>query len=206
MMKKLRDFLRTRDKMALVYVVMFGLAGVLLIVLSNGLFGANEEAATDLDLPGITETQAVFASESQSAGELFHRERELEKRLEEAFAQISGVGQVRILLSLSPEKETVYAADTNTSQSVTHETDAQGGNRETQSQSRQDETIIITDSTGQDRPLVLREIDQKVEGAVIIAEGGDNVFVKDALTKAACTVLNVEANKVQVLEMSKKDN
>jgi stage III sporulation protein AG len=205
MMKKLRDFLHTRDKMALVYVVMFGLAGVLLIVLGNGLFLPKEEApAADLDLPGLTEVQPAFANEESAPGELFYRERELEKRLEEAFALMADVGRVRVLLSLTPVKETVYAADTNTTQSVTHETDAQGGNRETHSQSRQDETLIITDSAGQDRPLVLREIDQQVEGVVIIAEGGDNVFVKDVLTKAACTVLNVEANKVQVLEMSRK--
>jgi stage III sporulation protein AG len=200
MMKKICDCLRTKDKMAIAYLIMLGLAGVLLLVISTGLFTPKDDkAAAEPPFPGEVEVQEAFAEDKSADGDAFRREQE--KRLEEAFSLIADVGQVRVVISLAPEEATVYATDENTSQTVTQETDAQGGKRETHSQTRQQETIIITDSAGQDRPLVLREIEATAQGVVIIAEGGDNVFVKDSLTKAACTLLNVEANKVQVLKM-----
>jgi stage III sporulation protein AG len=111
------------------------------------------------------------------------------------------VGKVRVLLQFTPNRETVYASDANISESYSREADSQGGTRESRNTQKQEKTIIITDKAGVDRPLVLRETAPKIAGVVIIAEGGDSVFVKDALTKAATTVLGIEANKVQVLKM-----
>ncbi len=213
MIKKYREFLLAKDKKALIYLASLAVVGVFLLVLGSGAFfnppseggagiasayGDTSGAASGDILSGLPdEGESVPAS----GGTLFNRERELEKRLEEAFALMENVGKVRVLVSLSPDRETVYAKDVGQQESVSRETDSQGGSRETRDQQRQEETIMFTDSTGTDRPLVLREIERKIEGAVIIAEGGDSVFVQDALTKAACTILGVEANKVQVLKM-----
>jgi stage III sporulation protein AG len=160
-------------------------------------------------MPTTVETAPVVLSNEKTTAAptaAFPAERALEKRLEEAFSLIEGAGQVRVLVSLLPEKETVFAKDTNTSDSYTRETDAQGGSREQRSRTNQEKLITITNA-GETLPLVLREIEPGIAGVVIIAEGGDNVFVKDALTRAACTVLDIKANKVQVLKMEpvKKD-
>ncbi|MCL1787241.1 MAG: stage III sporulation protein AG, partial [Defluviitaleaceae bacterium] len=53
-------------------------------------------------------------------------------------------------------------------------------------------------------PLVLREVEPRIEGIVIIAEGGDSPFVRDALTRAARAVLGLEAHMIQVLTMETK--
>jgi stage III sporulation protein AG len=50
-------------------------------------------------------------------------------------------------------------------------------------------------------PLVLREVQPKIEGVIIIAEGGDNILVKEALTNAAEAVLGLDISNVQIFKM-----
>ena len=129
----------------------------------------------------------------------FQYERALEKRLEEFLSLVEGAGEVRVMVSPIAGRETVFAVDVNESRSYSMEEDAQGGSRETRQHSSQEQTVMVTDRTGTDRPLVLREIEPRIEGIVIIAEGGDSPFVREALTRAARAVLGLEAHMIQVL-------
>jgi len=161
----------------------------------------------------------VIRPSGVSSGEVFHESDEtlllpmaaqtapeptlsLEVQLEEFFSMVEGAGQVRVMLGPSTGHEIVYAIDVNQSGSSTVEKDAQGGTREVTQHQSQEKTVMITDRQGTDRPLVLREIPAQVQGIVIIAEGGDNAFVRDALTRAAVAVLGVESHRVQVLHGS----
>ena len=131
----------------------------------------------------------------------FLQERALEERLEEIFSLVDGAGKVRVLVSPMGGREMVFATDTNVSRSDVDEQDAQGGTREQRQYQHQESTVTIG-SGAHERPLVLREIMPRVEGIVIIAEGGDDVHVRDALTRAAQTVLGLGAHRVQVLKMA----
>jgi stage III sporulation protein AG len=124
-------------------------------------------------------------------------ERELEKRLEEIFALVHGAGRVRVMVSPMNAGERVYAKNATTSTIQTNEKDAQGGVRDHNQHQNQEQIVIIGD-----RPLVIREVLPQVTGVVIIAEGGDCAFVRDALTRAARSILNVEAHRIQVLQMA----
>ena len=130
----------------------------------------------------------------------FEVERALETRLEEFFALVEGAGKVRVMISPLAGRETVFAMDVNLNNSYSREEDSQGGTRETRQYYNQEKTVILTDRQGVDRPLVVREIEPQVLGIVIIAEGGDNAFVRDALTRAAMAMLGLEAHMIQVLK------
>jgi stage III sporulation protein AG len=180
---------RTQTVLAIVLAV-----GVLFMLIGRRPLALLQEISPSASVP-----EALVSVPGPEKG--FANERDLEKRLEEAFSMIENVGRVRVLLSFTPDRETTFAKDVNANESYSREIDSQGGSRETRSVQNQDKTIIITDRGGVDRPLVLRETEPKIAGVVIIAEGGDSVFVRDALTRAACTVLAIEANKVQVMKM-----
>lgn len=135
----------------------------------------------------------------------FLEEQALEARLEEFFSLIEGAGRVRVMISPLTGRETVFAVDVNSSQSSSKEQDAQGGMRETQQYQSQQQTVVITDRQGTDRPLVVREIDAQISGIAIIAEGGDNPFVRDALNRAARAMLGLEPHMIQVLTGSFTD-
>ncbi|MCL1844275.1 MAG: hypothetical protein FWF77_00020 [Defluviitaleaceae bacterium] len=133
--------------------------------------------------------------------ENFSREEALEQRLEEFFSLVEGAGNVRVMVSPLGTRETVFAVDTTASGSHTQEQDAQGGTRETRTYQNNERIVLLANRAGQDVPLVLREVEPRIEGIVIIAEGGDSPFVRDALTRAARAVLGLEAHNIQILNM-----
>ena len=146
--------------------------------------------------PGLGGSEAAAHSVAT-----FTYERALEERLEDFFALVEGAGRVRVMVSPLTAGETVFAVDVNASSTHTVEQDAEGGSREVNQQQSHSQTVMISDRQGSDHPLVLREELPRVEGIVIIAEGGDCPFVRDALTRAARAVLGLDAHKIQVLTM-----
>ncbi|MDR0272859.1 MAG: hypothetical protein LBI27_06040 [Clostridiales bacterium] len=157
---------------------------------------APEENRETVESP--TPPQENFAPATQ---ENFRNEEILENRLAEFFTMVEGAGKVRVMVSPLSGRETVFATNVNETHSQTTEQDSQGGSRETRNYSNNEQIVIFTDRQGTSTPLVLRETEPRIEGIVIIAEGGDNPFVRDALTRAARAVLGLEAHMIQVLKM-----
>ncbi|MCL1883135.1 MAG: hypothetical protein FWF81_05200 [Defluviitaleaceae bacterium] len=133
----------------------------------------------------------------------FQPEQILENRLEEFFSMVEGAGQVRVMISPLGGRETVFAVDANVNQAYSTEQDGQGGTRETRNYQTSEKIVMITDRQGTDIPLVIREIEPRIEGIAIIAEGGECPFVRDALTRAARAMLGLEAHNIQILTMAK---
>ena len=178
------------------------LGGVLLLLLSGPVY-RRVAPRGNIPISYTHDDRPAELSISSDAKNTY--EQELEQRLEEVLSLVEGVGQVRVLVSLERGRETVFAVDRNTSSSITQEQDAQGGTRYQSSQSGQDNTIIIADRTGIDRPLVVKEIEPVVSGVIIIAEGGDNIHVRDALIRSTSALLGISANRVNVMQMKNID-
>jgi len=200
-MKYLRKLAVENKKLAFYLVALVAL-GALTLMLGR-LTREPEADATRSETPlheGVFYLP-IYGYEPPSTTEVgaFLYERALEKRLEEFFALVEGAGQVRVMVSPLTGRETVFAVDTSETLSYTMEQDSEGGSRDSRQQQRQEETVMITDRQGTDRPLVLREIEPRIAGVVIIAEGGDSPFVRDALTRAARAVLGLDAHMIQVL-------
>jgi stage III sporulation protein AG len=131
----------------------------------------------------------------------FEQEEAIEERLAEFFSLVENAGNVRVMVSLLGTRETSFAVDVNESRSYTTEQDGQGGTREQHQHQSAEQTVIINDRSGTSTPLILREIEPRIEGIVIIAEGGDCPFVRTELTRAARALLGLEAHMVQILAM-----
>jgi len=50
-------------------------------------------------------------------------------------------------------------------------------------------------------PVILKEIYPKVKGVIIVAQGGDNVEIKNQLISAVMSLMDLDANKIEVLTM-----
>lgn len=200
-MKTLKDLFRTKDQRIITYLGLTLLVGVLLMLLSGPFF----RRQTPQDNTVITEDPDNVLLPIAEPRTVYTYERVLEIRLEEALSLVEGVGQVRVLVTFAKGRETVFAVDRNISTSVTQEQDAQGGTRYQSSQQGQDNTLIITDRTGVDRPLVVTETPPVIGGVVIIAEGGDDILVRDALIRATSTLLGIDIHRVQVMRMKNSD-
>lgn len=191
-MSFLRNLFKDKDKKSLYSLVVLFAAGILLLLSSGGMFNTGGEKSQQ-----ATKDEAIIKMPETYSS----HESDLEKRLEETLSLVEGAGKVKAMLTLTHGKETVVQQDIKVDESHTDETDSSGGKRMTSDRTSEEKTVMIRQSDGSEIPLVLVETEPKVEGVIIIAEGGNNIIIKDALIKAAQIVLGVEMHKVQVLKM-----
>lgn len=118
----------------------------------------------------------------------------LERKLEDILSELKGVGEVKVMITLEETEEVVPAFNTTKNNETTKETDSQGGTREVV---REDMTIqVVTGDEGS--PIVLKEIKPTIRGVIVIAEGADDLTVKEMLYEAVKTVLGIPGNRVEV--------
>lgn len=190
-MNYLREILKKQDKKNLNKLLIAFLAGILMLISSNTLFKKDKKEEPKIEL---------FEKSEKVDQENISFEKKLEQRLEEALGLVDGVGKVKVLLTLTNGREIVIAENSVRSESTIREVDGAGGSRDV-SDKKEEETQILINNAGKEEPLIVKEIEPKIEGVIIVAQGGGDIVVKDALIKAAQTVLGIEAHKVQILKM-----
>ena len=105
------------------------------------------------------------------------------------------------MITLSSEGESVYAQENKKSTSQTEESASQGDSRGIASETEESTVVTVNNGDGSTSPVVIKEMTAEISGIVIVAEGGDNVLVKDSLIRAAQALFGVPANKVEVFKM-----
>lgn len=188
----IKNFLKEKDEKSINKLVMLFLVGIALLVISS-VFMKPSEQKTQPE----TEDEAIIKMPETDSG----YEEKVEAKLEEILSMADGAGKVKVMVTLVQGKETVVKEDSKTSESMTDESDGSGGDRKISDKTSESNTVMIRQKDGSEIPLVLVETEPRVEGVIIISEGGGNVIVKDALIRATQTVLGIEAHKVQVLKM-----
>lgn len=148
-------------------VALVVLLGVLLMLLPTG--------KTESKKP---QQQAAVAQPRES----------LEARLEQILSQVSGAGNVRVLLTQERGETSVYQLDL---QEVTD-----GDRREI----RQD-TVTVTGSDRQQEGLLTQVEAPRYRGAVVVCQGGDNPTVRLSVVEAVSGATGLPSNRITVLKM-----
>ncbi|WP_304507210.1 hypothetical protein [Anaerotignum sp.] len=178
-----RDLFRPENKKTGNNILLALLIGVLLLVLGKTLFP--------------TEKKVAEASIKEQTTEVHnYSEQDMEGRMAEILSKIQGAGQVDVMLTFCASTESVVAHEEKTEESHSQESG------KTSEDLRKESTVVMTeDGNGNTSPLVLMEHSPQVEGVVIVAEGGDNAVVCEALSNAAQALLDVPAHKIAILKM-----
>lgn len=122
---------------------------------------------------------------------------DLEKRLENILEKISGVGKVSVLLTYKESGSLVPIYNVNSSISTIEEKDTSGGSRITETENLQKDVV-----TGANTEIITeKNIMPIVEGAIIAAQGAENVNVKSNIIAAVEAVTGIATHKIQVFEM-----
>jgi len=186
---------KKKDKKTILYLAALLAAGVLFISLS---FFAKKPSANASE----SETgKALEAATAQTTVSNDDYGETLEKKLAGILTLVDGAGDVSVMITFSQGVETVIAKDVTTDDSQTVENDSSGGTRNISANKKTETTLFVKAADGTEQPITLKELTPKIQGVLIVAQGGGNVIVKDALTRAAQTVLGVEINKVAVYKM-----
>ena len=126
-------------------------------------------------------------------------EYDLETELEDILSKMQGVGSVKVLVTYSQTSSVIPMYSQTESTSSTEETDSGGGTRKQESSNINKE--VITD--GNNKAITQTVVLPKVEGAIVIAEGGGNATIKADIIQAVASVTGVATYKIQVFEMEK---
>ncbi|EOC99766.1 stage III sporulation protein AG [Caldisalinibacter kiritimatiensis] len=121
----------------------------------------------------------------------------MEEKLEKTLEKIKGVGEVDVMLTLEDSAERIPAFNTTKMQESTEEKDAQGGTRNIVKEDTTQQ-IVVSNNGGNDSLLVIKEVKPKVRGVIVVAEGAEDILVKEKLYSAVKTVLGISGNKVEI--------
>lgn len=141
----------------------------------------------------------VLASKNENSNIKKSDEYDLQTELEDILSKMNGIGKVDVLITYSQTNTVVPIYSETQSSTVTEEIDSGGGTRKQESSNVNKE--VITD--GNNEAITQTVMLPKVEGAIVIAEGGGNVTTKANIIQAVAAVTGIATYKVQVFEMKK---
>lgn len=171
---------------------------VFLILLIITVIAINMIWSKDKSQPEKEEASyKVLASENSNITE--NTEYDLQTELEDILSKMNGIGKVDVLITYSQTSTVVPMYSETESSTVTEETDSGGGTRKQESSNLNKE--VITD--GDNKAITQTVMLPKVEGAIVIAEGGGNATTKANIIQAVSAVTGLATYKVQVFEMQK---
>lgn len=126
-------------------------------------------------------------------------EQQLEQRLEEVLSHVDGVGSVEVMIVLKSSEEKVWRVDRDTSYSVTQETDQNGGSRRVESQEVAEDTIL-SGQTGQQEPILEKELKPEISGVIVSAKGGGSPQIQAEISAAVEALFGIPSHKIKVLK------
>ena len=124
---------------------------------------------------------------------------ELQEEIATVISKIDGVGKCEILITYDGSESYEIAYDEETVTTTTTDSDS-NSDRVVENSTTTSKPVIIT-VDGKQQPLVISTIPAKIDGIVVVAEGGDDVYVKIKIIDALCALLDVDGSKIKVYKM-----
>lgn len=125
----------------------------------------------------------------------------IKNELEEILTNINGVGKVKVMITYASSETTIPVFNEESSEENTEETDSEGGTRKvTQTDVRKE--VIYEESDGNKTLITQKTTSPEMEGAIITAEGADNIDVKTNIIQAVEAVTGLPTHKIQVFKMN----
>ncbi len=166
------------DKKSII-IVFVGILGFFLLVLSN--FFTDDSINTNEDKAN-SESTAILTIEEIEAN--------LEEKLINTISQISGVGKVNVIVSVSSAGEYIYAKNDKSK-------------NDTDSSSTENE-IVIYDSGDGDAGLVVSIKSPDVLGVAVVCEGGGSAVIRAEITQLVTSLFGIGSDRVYVGARSSK--
>lgn len=114
---------------------------------------------------------------------------EIQQEMEEILGKISGVGQVRVMLTADTDGERQLAQDTELSYS--------GPATAPEDYSRRSETVVQNSGDG-DETVVTQTLYPTYRGALVVCQGGENPKVRLIVTEAVAALTGLPADRISV--------
>ena len=197
--KKLINGFKSKEKRVENLIFLLVILIITLIIINNILDGENKK---DGGIKSNSKSNKIIESNSEEILEvdeynysLNYNNPEFEKRLENVLNKIKGVSNATVLITYAQTEEIVPIYNENNSTSEIEE--GEGNNKKITKEEEISKDIILDNSSN---VLIQKKLSPKVEGAIIIANGVDDVNVKKDILSAVEVVTGLATHKIQVFE------
>lgn len=150
------------------------LVGILLVVIAMPT-----EKKEESIVGGDEETQEENRTEEKEN----RYEQKMEQRLSRILSEVEGVGKNKVMITLQSTSEKVIEKDKETDEML------------------QRETTVYWKVRDEENPYVKKEITPKIEGVVVIAEGGSDPVIVQNITEAVQALFDVDTHKIKVMKL-----
>lgn len=185
------------------YVVVLLAVGMGIMIASNFLSNTKTKTIETMSLATNQENTEVFkqTDENQSTIDIF--EKEYENQLKEALETIVGVDDVTVVVNVDSTSEKILEKNSVVQSQSTTETDREGGTREVEDQSM-DEQVVIIRQGDKETPIIIKMEKPEIRGVLVVAKGVENIQIKKMITDAVTRVLDVPSHRVAILPKKSK--
>lgn len=180
--------------------------GVFIMLLSNltSTFQENDPNVVSVDTDYETAEEEVAAEPSHPSS-IVEYEKYYETQMKEILSDVIGVSNVSVKVNVASTERKIHEKDRRNEKQVTEERDQEGGTRTIESQSL-DEQVIITNDGERDQPVVIASEKPQVTGVIVVAQGAEQLQVKQQIIEAVTRFLHVPSHQVSVLPKKIKED
>lgn len=201
--EKINDLIKTEkennSKKKIESLIMLIIILVITIIAINSIWNSDKKSSDEIKNTS-NKKLAVNNNEINLNSETYNSN-SLEKNLESILSSMNGVGKTKVFINYS-ESSTVEAMyNETTKESSTEETDTSGGVRTIQQTDTQKD-VIYSEESGSKTPVTQKVTNPIIEGAIITAEGANNLDVKADIISAVSAATGLASHKIQVFEMN----
>ena len=123
----------------------------------------------------------------------------LENKLVHILENVDGVGKAEVMITLKSSKESVLNKDLSEEKQT--EEERSGETQKVNKNQKKQEETILSDSSGNSAPYVIKELEPEISEIVISCEGAGNKVVEASVLEAVQVLFGVSANHIKVLKM-----
>lgn len=189
------------------YVLIVILFGATMMVISNFFTKGATEKTDKLPVSQskeITEEITTFGQKGFDKDDIISAyEQTYEQRIKDALEKIIGVDDVTVVVNVDATDRKILEKNTITQSLMTNETDREGGKRQVEDQSK-DEQVVIIRNGDKEVPIVLQTKKPEIRGVLVVAKGAENINVKKWIIESVTRVLDVPSHRVAVMPKKTK--
>lgn len=151
-------------------LVILLLLGILLVIIAIPTGGDKKK-----EIAKETQKQETYDGEDYR--------KQMEKRLKQILQKVDDAGNVEVMITYKSTAEQIVEKDVGTGEKEKEET-----------------TVYENGTDGAQSPYIKMERMPRVEGIVVVAEGGDNAVVAKNITEAVGALFDVDVHKIKVVK------
>ncbi|WLR43888.1 stage III sporulation protein AG [Bacillus carboniphilus] len=129
--------------------------------------------------------------------EIFQYEKTYEEQLKKMLEEISGVEDVSVMVNVDSTYSKVLEKNRISQNQTTKETDREGGERQVDDQTNEEQVVIIRQGDGEE-PVVIRMEKPTISGVLVVARGVENIAIERMVIEAVTRALDVPSHRVAV--------